>query len=317
MQVIGKKLKESLMLTRLRMLRPVNLVIIALTQFLVRYCIIMPAFITEFNNTGVFPEHLNKFEFFLLLFATLTIAAGGYIINDVFDIHIDAMNKPGRNAVGKIISVQSASVTAYLLFTLGSIMGIILSIRAHALAMGFLLPFSAVSLYMYSSYFKRRPLTGNMIIALLSALSVLIVALFEPHFYPNIQFVLIYAVFAFIISLIREIIKDAEDMDGDERDQCKTFPILYGIRRTKMLLNGLISINLVIICFFLSLYFYNNAVISFWYLVGLFAIPFVALGYLVSSAETKKDFHYASSFAKFVMLYGILTMIPFYWYFLK
>jgi len=305
------------MFSKLRLIRPVNLIIIALILFLVRYCIIMPAYITEYNNTGTFPAHLSKIEFFILLFATMTIAAGGYIINDVFDVHIDEVNKPGKNPVGKSISVQAASMTAYILFTAGSVIGIALSIKADVPAMGFLLPFSAVSLYMYSSHFKRRLLTGNFIIALLSALSVMIVALFEQHFYPNIQFVLIYAVFAFIISLIREIIKDAEDMEGDERSQCKTFPILYGIQRTKILLSALITINLFIIGYFLSLYFYTNTVISFWYLLGLFAIPFVALGYLVTSAETKKDFHYASVFAKFVMLYGILTMVPFYWYFLK
>ncbi|MEO8085830.1 MAG: geranylgeranylglycerol-phosphate geranylgeranyltransferase [Bacteroidota bacterium] len=305
------------MLYKLLILRPVNLVIIALTQFLVRYCIIMPAYITEFNNTGVFPPHLSKTEFFLLLFATMIIAAGGYLINDVFDVHIDEVNKPGKNIIGKKISVQSASLTAYVLFTIGSIMGISIAVSAHATAMGFLLPFSAVSLYMYSSYYKRRLLTGNLVVAFLSALSVLIVALFEPHFYPNIQFILIYGIFAFIISLIREIIKDAEDIAGDERSQCKTFPIMYGIQKTKTFLGILITLNLAIIGYFLYLYFYTNTVINFWYLVGIFAIPFIGLGYLVSAAETKKDFHYASVFAKFVMLYGILTMVPFYWYFLK
>lgn len=305
------------MLSRLQILRPVNLVIIALTQFLVRYCIIMPAYITEFNNTGVFPPHLSKPEFLILMFATLAIAAGGYIINDVFDINIDEINKPGINTVGKKISVQSASLSAYILFTSGSIAGIVLGFRENTPAIGFLLPFTAVSLYMYSSHFKRRVLTGNLIIAFLSALSVSIVALFEPHFYPNIIFVLIYAIFAFVISLIREIIKDAEDIEGDERLKCNTFPIHYGISKTKKLLGILIALNLIVICYFLAHFFYNNSVISFWYLAGIFIVPFIALGYLISSAETKKDFHYASTFAKFVMLYGLLTMIPFYWYFLK
>jgi 4-hydroxybenzoate polyprenyltransferase len=305
------------MLQRLRTFRPINLFIIALIFFLVRYCIIMPAFITEYHHTGVFPAHMTKPEFYLLLFATLMIAAGGYVINDVFDIHIDAVNKPGKNIVGKSVSVESARLTAYILFTIGSITGIILSFRLNVQVMGLLLPFSAVSLFMYSSHFKRRLLTGNILIALLSALSVMLVALFEPLFYPNIQFVLVYAVFAFFISLIREIIKDAEDVDGDELMQCKTFPILYGTRKTKIFLGLLITLNLAVICYFLSEYFYHNTVIGFWYLVAIFAIPFIALGYLVSSADTKKDFHYASAFAKFVMLYGLLTMIPFYWYFLK
>jgi 4-hydroxybenzoate polyprenyltransferase len=305
------------MFSKLRTFRPINLFIIALIFFLVRYCIIMPAFITEYHNTGTFPLHMTKLEFSVLLFATLMIAAGGYVINDVFDIHIDAINKPGKNIVGREFSFESARLTAIILFTIGSIIGIALSFKLHTTAMGLLLPFSAVSLFMYSSHFKRRLLIGNIIIALLSALSVLITALFEPHFYPNIQFVLIYAVFAFFISLIREIIKDAEDIDGDEMAQCKTFPILYGITKTKVLLSLLITFNLAVICYFLTVYFYSNTVISFWYLVGIFAIPFVALGYLVNSSETKKDFHYASVFAKFVMIYGLFTMVPFYWYFLK
>ncbi len=305
------------MLSYLRLFRFPNLVIIALTQFLVRYCIIMPAFITEYNNTGVFPQHLSKLQFFLLLFATLAIAGGGYVINDVFDVNIDEVNKPGKNIIGKKISELKARSVAYFLLFLGSAIGISLGIKGGVTMMSLLLPFSALSLYMYSAHFKRRLLIGNLIIALLSALSVLIIALFEPGFYPNIQFVLIYAAFAFIISLIREIIKDAEDIDGDERAQCKTFPILFGIRKTKILISTLIALNLIVICYFLSIYFYHNTVISFWYLTGLFAIPFFALAYLTTTAAEKNDFHYASVFAKVVMLYGILTMVPFYYFFLK
>jgi 4-hydroxybenzoate polyprenyltransferase len=305
------------MLSKLFIFRPVNLVMIALTQFLVRYCIIMPAYVTEFNNTGAFPPHLSKAEFFILLFATLAIAAGGYVINDAFDVHPDELNKPGKNIVGKKISVQSARITAMLLFSVGSAAGFGLAIHTGVTAMGLLLPFAAISLYMYSAQFKRRLLAGNFIIALLSALSVLIVALFEPHFYPNIQFALIYAVFAFFISLIREIIKDAEDIEGDAASGCRTFPIVYGLSATRILLTILVAVNLAVVCAFLAQYFYSNTVINFWYLVGLFVIPYAALAYLVNSAETKKDFHYASLFAKFIMLYGILTMVPFYWYFLK
>ncbi len=305
------------MLSKLLLIRPLNLIIIAFTQFLVRYCIIMPAFITEFNNTGSFPPHLSKMNFFLLFFATMIIAAGGYIINDVFDIHIDAINKPEKNIIGKKISIHSAKSTAIILFIIGSVTGIIVAFNAGVDSMGILLPFSAVSLYIYSSQFKRRLFIGNMIIASLSGLSVLIVALFEPHFYPNIQFVLIYAAFAFFISLIREIIKDAEDIEGDELSQCKTFPIRCGVPATKKLLGFLIVINLSFIFYFLYIYFYKNTVINFWYMIGIFAVPYVALTYLISSADSKKDFHYASLFAKFIMLYGILTIIPFYRYFLK
>ena len=301
----------------IKIFRPLNLLIMAFTMFIVRYCIVLPAFITEYHNTGVFPLHLSKTEFLLLVFASLAIAAGGYVINDVFDVHMDAINKPGKNIVGVKISAVKARSVSFLLFVIGSIIGVSLGVRAGIPSIGFILPFSAATLYMYSVHFKRRLLTGNLLIALLSALSVLLVALFEPRFYPNIQFVLIYAAFAFMISLIREIIKDAEDMEGDELSQCKTFPIRFGIKRTKILLTVLIVVNLAIILSFLAIYFYTNTVLSFWYLAGMFVIPFAALAWLVITAEVKKDFHYASVFAKVVMIYGILTIIPFYFYFLR
>jgi 4-hydroxybenzoate polyprenyltransferase len=305
------------LLSYFRIIRPLNLFLIALAQFLVRYCIIMPAYQTEYINTNVFPDHLSKIEFALLVFATLVIAAGGNIINDVFDVRIDEVNKPGKNLVGAKIKESVAKSVAYLFFFLGSVIGVSLAVKNDLIAMGFLFPFSAVTLYMYSMYYKRRLLIGNILIAALSGLSILIVALFEPHFYPNMQFVLIYAVFAFLISIVRELIKDAEDIDGDERAQCKTFPILFGIGKTKILAAFILLLNAAAVTYFLYSYFYMNTVINFWYLLCLFLIPFAALLYLIITAAEKKDFYYASMFSKIVMLYGVLSMVPFYYFFLK
>jgi len=305
------------MLPYLRLFLLPNLLMIALTQFLVRYCIIMPAYVTEYRNTGVFPEHLSRIEFLMLLFSTVVIAAGGYIINDVFDVFTDEINKPGKNIIGKKISEKTARMVSFIFLIVGSVLGTALAIKKHIIVMGLIFPFSAVSLYMYASYYKKRLLVGNLLIALLSALSVLIVALFEPQFYLNIQFVVIYAVFAFLISFVRELIKDAEDLDGDERAQSKTFPVRFGLKKTKVLAVFLMIILAGAVGFYLYRYFYHNTVINFWYLQGLFMIPFSALIYLIVSAEEKKDFTYASIFSKLVMLYGILTMIPFYYYFLR
>jgi 4-hydroxybenzoate polyprenyltransferase len=305
------------MLSYLRLFRLPNLLMIALTQFLVRYCIIMPAYVTEYHNTDIFPDHLSRIEFLLIMFSTIVIAAGGYVINDVYDVFTDEINKPGKNIVGNKISERTARTVSNIFFIIGSIAGIALAIKKHIIVMGLIFPFSAASLYMYASYYKKRLLVGNMLIALLSALSVLIVTLFEPHFYINIQFVAIYTVFAFLISLVRELIKDAEDLDGDERSQSKTFPVRFGIRKTKMIALLIMTILAGTVGFYLYRYFYHNTVINFWYLLAIFMISFAALSYLIASATEKKDFTYASIFAKLVMLYGILTMIPFYYYFLK
>jgi 4-hydroxybenzoate polyprenyltransferase len=301
----------------LKTLRPFNLFLIALAQFLVRYCIILPAYQTEYLNTQEFPAHLSNIDFILLVFSTVIIAAGGNIINDVFDVNIDAINKPGKNLIGTGIKESVAKNVAYAFLFLGSIIGMDIAFQTNVIGMGFLFPFSAVTLYMYSAHFKRRLLIGNILIALLSGLSILVIALFEPHFYPNLQFVLIYAVFAFLLSLARELMKDAEDVDGDERAQCKTFPILFGITKTKILATVIILLNAAAVVYFLYTYFYRNTVISFWYIICLFLIPLAALLYLIITASEKKDFYYASMFSKIVMLYGVLSMIPFYYFFLK
>lgn len=92
----------------LKLIRLPNLLMMVLTQFLVRYCIIIPAFQTEYNITGEFPDHLSKFDFSLLVLSTILIAAAGYIINDIFDITADEINKPESVVIGKKITEKSA-----------------------------------------------------------------------------------------------------------------------------------------------------------------------------------------------------------------
>jgi 4-hydroxybenzoate polyprenyltransferase len=300
----------------------------------------MPAYRAEFASTHIFPDHLLRIPFLLLVFATVIIAAGGNIINDVFDVSIDETNKPGKNLVGKKISEKTALNVAYLFFIPGSIVGISLGIMYNMTAIGFLFPFSAATLYMYSASFKRKLLIGNILIAFLAALTILIVGIFEPHYFVSTsiwlrgtmltgdvsmdslylagwKIILFYSLFAFLISLVRELIKDAEDLDGDERAQRKTFPVRFGIRNTKIL----ISILIITTCLLLSYLLYENlsgnSSVNILYLIIMVSIPFAALLYLVITASEKKDFYYASMFSKIIMLCGILSMIPFYYYFLR
>jgi 4-hydroxybenzoate polyprenyltransferase len=317
----------------LKTIRPLNLFILALMQFLIRYCIILPAYRAEYFATKVFPDHLLKIQFLLFVFATVLIAAGGNIINDVFDTDIDAINKPGKNLVGKEISDKTAARVGYAFLKIGSIIGLVLGFMNHLTAISLLFPFSAVTLYMYSAQFKKRLLIGNVLIALLTAFSVLLTGLFEPHFFKEISIwirgseemnyvsgaviILVYALFAFLISLIREVIKDAEDMDGDERAQAKTFPILFGIKATKVLVITLIILTAGIIGYFLFHFFAGNSEVNVYYLLATFLIPFLALLYLIFNAGEKKDFYYASIFCKVIMVLGVLSIIPFYYVFLR
>ena len=277
----------------------------------------MPAYLTEFHQTHVFPVYLSKLGFSLLVLSTLLIAAAGYIINDISDVSIDEVNKPGNNLIGKQFSEQFARKIFYVFSITGILIGFWLALIIGKPVMGFINLFSAGSLWLYSTSFKKRLFIGNIVIALLSSLALIIVGLYEPSIYANIEFILYYSAFAFIVTLIREIIKDMEDIDGDELAQCKTIPIIFGIKTTKAIVNSLILITTAGIVFVLLKYFFLNKVVNFTYLVGMFIIPFSALSWLVSTAGEKKDYHYASMFTKGIMVYGILSMIPFWYYFLK
>ena len=300
----------------LKLIRLPNLLMMVLTQFLVRYCIIIPAFQTEYNITGEFPDHLSKFDFSLLVLSTILIAAAGYIINDIFDITADEINKPESVVIGKKITEKKARLVYLLLNAVGISISLYLAIKIEHPTMALVQVFIVASLWMYSSYYKRRILSGNFIIALLSALVLIVVGLFEPEFYRNFVFLMAYSGFAFFVSLTREIIKDMEDVEGDEKAQYKTLPVRFGLQKTKGIIyfNLLLTGGLIVLVFYQ--FFFINKVISFWYLLSMFLIPFRALTYLIYSANEKKDYYYASLFTKIIMLVGILTMIPFYYYFL-
>ncbi len=300
----------------LKLIRLPNLLMMVLTQFLVRYCIIIPAFQTEYNITGEFPDHLSKFDFSLLVLSTILIAAAGYIINDIFDITADEINKPESVVIGKKITEKKARLVYLLLNVVGISISLYLAIKIEHPTMALVQVFIVASLWMYSSYYKRRILSGNFIIALLSALVLIVVGLFEPEFYRNFVFLMAYSGFAFFVSLTREIIKDMEDVEGDEKAQYKTLPVRFGLQKTKGIIyfNLLLTGGLIVLVFYQ--FFFINKVISFWYLLSMFLIPFLALTYLIYSANEKKDYYYASLFTKIIMLVGILTMIPFYYYFL-
>lgn len=290
---------------------------IILTQYLVRYCIILPAFETESIITGEYPSHLNEFNFLLLVLSTVLVAAGGYIINDAYDVETDAINKPGKNKIGSLISSKTATTLFLSLSLAGIVIGFYIAWYSGIMIMSGIQVFTAISLWMYASHYKRKFLSGNFLIAILTALSILITGLYEPEFYRNFSYLLIYAIPAFGITLLREMIKDMEDLEGDKQTQCKTIPVRLGLKKTKYLVQILILINVFIIVYVLYKYFYGNIVISLWLLITMFVIPFAALSYLVQNAQEKSDYYYAGVFTKIIMLAGILTMIPFYYYFLR
>ena len=200
----------------LKLIRYPNLAIIALTQFLTAL------FLLENSS---FLGLLANLQFILLILSTLLIASGGYIINDYYDIKIDYVNKPDRVVIGKHLKRRHVLVIHSFFNGLGILLGIFVSwwiVGINILA--------TFLLWLYSNLLKRLPLWGNLVVSFLTGLSVFVVYIL---FRQNLELIAMYSVFAFFISLIREIVKDLEDIEGDEKFGCRTLPIAVGLVATK------------------------------------------------------------------------------------
>ena len=301
-----------------KLIRWPNLFFIALTQLLFYYCV----FEQLLPEPSLHPE--NHLLFYLLIAASVLIAAAGYIINDYFDLQIDTINKPDKVVVDKIIKRRWTIVWHWLLSGIGLLLSFYVSRQIGNWIIGIVNIFSVLLLWFYSTTFKKKLLSGNIIIAALTAWVVLVVYFFcgasfniwaqgnqhfnEPKFF---KLTILYAGFAFIVSLVREVIKDLEDREGDARYHCKTMPIVWGVPATKVftavwLVVAIAALSIV------QLYAWQS---GWWwivlYSVLLTIIPLIIILKKLYDAVTPADYHRLSTGIKLVMLTGILSMLFF------
>lgn len=300
-----------------KLVRWPNLLFIALTQMLFYFVV--------FNAMLQTPEHREtNLYFYLLVFASVAIAAAGYIINDYFDLSIDRFNKPGRVIVDKLIKRRWIIIWHWLLSSIGILISLFISYKTGNLFIAFFNALSVFLLWFYSTHFKKKLLVGNILVSALLAWVIIVVYFFaganfqvwkyvnetfnEPRFF---KVTALYAGFAFIISLIREVVKDLEDMRGDAKYNCKTMPIVWGIPATKvyaavwLIVAGCALIVLQLYIFQLGLY--GIVLYSFIFLI-------IPLGYILNklkSAQTPTAYHIISNYLKAVILAGILSMLFF------
>ena len=302
----------------LKMIRLRNLLFIALTQLLFQFCIYYPLY------EGNIPADDNR-RFILLVFASLLIAAAGYIINDYFDINIDEVNKPERMVVDKVINRRWAIAWHFIL----SITGILLTMLALPvfdkwyLVLGNI--FCVIMLWFYSTTFKRKLLIGNIAISILTAWTILLIFFSKvsvsdafgaahPGQPKLFRFAFLYAGFAFIISLIREAVKDIEDMPGDVRYGCRTMPIVWGANAAKVYIAVwmiiLISMLVIVQVYVLQFQWWWAVV----YCILMIIVPLLYIFLKLFKASSVQEYHKLSSWTKLVMFTGILSMIFFYFY---
>jgi len=301
-----------------KLVRYPNLIYIGLTQFLLQYCVVAP--LLRFNGES---PSLSPLSFFLLSLSTVLIAAAGYIINDYFDINIDIINKPDKMVLDKIINRRWAMAWHTIFNMAGVSIGFIVAWRIGQIYLGFTQVFCSLLLWFYSTSFKRQVLIGNVMISFLTALAVVVVGFYEKQIYESfeaimspvgrklIQIIGVYALFAFMISLVREIVKDLEDMIGDSKDGCRTIPIVWGVQPAKNLCYALLLALQVLIFLteiriaFLGWYF---AII---YLLVLVQLPCLYIYLQLKKAHLPEHYHKVSTLVKVIMLTGILSMMFF------
>jgi len=305
----------------IKMIRLPNLFFIVLTQVLFHTAVLDTILLPL--GTGPSIDGLN---FILLVVSSVLIAAAGYIINDYFDINIDQINKPTANVVDKIVSRRWAMAWHFVLSGVGIILSAWVSWRTgfwYILLGNFM---CVLLLFGYSVSLKRKLLSGNIIISLLTAWVILVISIAKINTQTLVipavteavnkitRIAFLYAGFAFISSLIREAIKDIEDLQGDERYGCRTMPIVWGVNAAKVY----IAVWLVVILALLVILQVYVARFEWWwamvYSIVFIIGPFVLIFFQLYKAKDQKDYHRLSNWTKLVMLTGILSMIFFYFY---
>ena len=312
----------------LNLIRWPNLLMVILTMVLMRYAVLAPLIskimVTLINGNGNETPMTLQFpwyDFIILVAATVFITAGGYVINDYFDIKTDLINK-GKVIVGTKIPRRKAMMWHNIFNILGVSAGFYISYKAGYIWLGSLFLIVSGLLYFYSASYKRQFLIGNIIVAFLTAMVPMLVVFFEwPALYryytlnaetlPPIN-ILVYwvggfGVFAFLINLTREIIKDIEDFEGDIAYGRNTVPVVIGVLAAKIVSVCLIIITVIML--YLAWHFFINDTITLVYISSAVVLPLIFVIYKIVRSNEKKELHNASSMVKVVMITGVLYSV--------
>jgi len=307
----------------LKLVRFKNLIFIVLIQLVMRQAVLMP--IMQKYGFDYSPVNL---QLLLLIVATVFIAAGGYVLNDYFDVKIDAINRPEKLVVNRLISKRNAMIFYQIITGFGLISGLILAYLTRSFTLMFIFVVVPGLLWFYSSAYKRQFLIGNLIVSFAAALSVLVVAISELAVlqleYGNLifetplpgQFYLWiggFSIFSFLVSWIREIVKDMEDIEGDRELECRTMPVKWGVTKSKWFVYFLILITAVSLMLVNSYIVEFQGNLTFRYLIFGLIIPLAVMAFLTFRAKNSFDFHQISTFLKFIMLVGVMYGFIFYY----
>ncbi|MCQ2376209.1 MAG: geranylgeranylglycerol-phosphate geranylgeranyltransferase [Salinivirgaceae bacterium] len=310
------------MLKYLQIVRLPNLLMIPLTMYLLRWCIVKPMLDYQYAYQLQHTVNLqfSNSLFWVLVLLNMFLGAAGYVINDYFDRRIDSVNRKNSVLVGRNISNRMA-IAMYVIFNvIAMFLACVLAYNMHSFNVLLMYIMLAGIFWFYSTTYKRQLLLGNVIVSVCTALVPLQVAYFEIvslnssyasemlynnlTFTPIIVWIMAFAVFAFLLNMMREIVKDIEDIEGDGTYGCDTLPLVYGIGVAKSVV---VAIGIVVALITLAaMLFVLTDLLSQLYLALLVLLPTVISVVLTIRANCKKNYSVISFILKLVMLTGVL-----------
>lgn len=296
----------------LSLVRWKNLLIIALAQYFVEYLLIRPGL----YEYGLFP-YLTHFHFFLLVICTMLIAAGGNVVNDLYDVEIDRINKPQRRIISQTISIENGYRLYVMIVGVGALIAIFLAYQVGRLSLFAIYPIAVGMLWSYSRWFKRLPLSGNLIVSVFTGCIPLILLVPEwknviaPGFRSSIYLFTTFgfSYFAFITNLIREVVKDLEDLEGDTAVGAATIPALLGVERSKRFVLQLTGFMLITFILWIGILYKHINIIHILYFCLLIIPLTMYLIFKVNRSRTKEDFHLVSMGLKGLMVLGLFYLL--------
>jgi 4-hydroxybenzoate polyprenyltransferase len=311
----------KLILAFLKLIRLPNLFFIVLTQILFHISVL---------DRVLLPMHIRPtidgMIFLWLSLASVFIAAAGYIINDYFDINIDQVNKPKQNVVDVVVSRRWAMLWHFILSSIGVFLSLYVSWKTGLWYIVLVNTLCVMLLFGYSASLKRKLLSGNVLISVLTAWVILVLCFSELHIFKTptgalllaknkiVRLGFLYAGFAFVLSLIREAIKDMEDVPGDAKYGSGTMPIVWGLQASKIYSATLLIVllaSLVVVQVYVLQFHWLWPVV---YSTALIIVPLAWVFLKLFKAHEPREFHRLSMTTKWVMFTGILSMLFFYFY---
>lgn len=293
----------------LKLIRYKNLSIFAFTQILFKYC-----FLNKYN----YNPQLTTPLFLVLLFSFLFLAAAGYIINDIYDLETDKINKPEKVIIGKSIHKKFA-LKIYILFNIiGLLLAYYLSHSIHHPLYALLFLATAFCLLKYAQSWKNIFVLKNILIAFLTSLSILILGLYDIilrvdnqymfHRFVILKIIFFYFLFSFLTNYIREIVKDIVDINGDKLRNTQSFVAKIGLSKTRTIVN-ILNLSLIIFLMSFILNYFINSYLEFIYIIVFVLLPMVIYSITFLKAKSKNNYHTSKQLLKWIMVFGIISIV--------